>query len=49
MFNEGTFRGAADIFCFAESAVKGVVYLDMLEQYGLPILEEEGPNDMPCQ
>jgi hypothetical protein len=34
---------------FAKFAVTGIVYLDMLEEFLTPILEEEGPNDMLFQ
>jgi hypothetical protein len=33
----------------AKFAVTGTVYLDMLEELLMPILEEEGPNDMLFQ
>jgi hypothetical protein len=32
-------------FIFAECAVTGVVYLDVLEEFLLPIFDGEGPND----
>jgi hypothetical protein len=34
---------------FAECTVSGIVYLDMLEEFLTPILEEEGPDDMLFQ
>jgi hypothetical protein len=36
-------------FSFAERTVTGIVNLDMLEKFLMPILEEEGPTDMLFQ
>jgi hypothetical protein len=36
-------------FFFAESTVTGIVYMDMLEQNLMPILQEEGLNDILFQ
>jgi len=34
---------------FHESSVTGTASLGMLEQYLMPILQEEGPSEMPFQ
>jgi hypothetical protein len=36
-------------FHFAECPVTGVVYLDMFDEFLLPIFIEEGPNGMQLQ
>jgi hypothetical protein len=36
-------------FFFAEHTVTGIVHLNMMEEVLMPILEEEGPNDMLFQ
>lgn len=36
-------------FHFSECTVTGVVYLDMLDEFLLPIFIEEGPNGMLLQ
>jgi hypothetical protein len=37
------------LFFFAESVVVGIVYLDVLEWYFMPILQEEVPEDVLFQ
>lgn len=32
-------------FVCEPTTVTGVVYLDILEEFSMPVLEEEGPND----
>jgi hypothetical protein len=36
-------------FLLAERTVTGIVYQDLLEEFHMPILEEEGPDDMLFQ
>jgi hypothetical protein len=50
MFNDVTFFGRADImtghFFFTKSTITDIVYENMLEQYLMHVLQEDGPNDM---
>ena len=41
-FKQNVFRP----FIFGEHIVTGVVYLDMLKEFLMAVLEEEGPNNM---
>jgi hypothetical protein len=37
------------LFFFAARTVSGIVHLDILEEFLMPILKEQGPNDMLFQ